>query len=60
MTEIEIWELAAQRCRYYLKHQGFSNWDGLGEYARGVTVACNNLEEEFLKRAGSKPKEENV
>jgi hypothetical protein len=42
----EALEQAAQRCRYYAKHQNFERdleTGELSEYAKGVEITCDNL-----------------
>jgi hypothetical protein len=34
-----------QAIRYYLKNQKFPCWDDMDEYQKGVTVACENIEQ---------------
>lgn len=48
----QAFERAAQRCRYYLKHQNYPTWDNASEYERGVMVACEALESIMLEEAG--------
>lgn len=45
----EAFEEAAQKCRYYLKHQNFSQEQN--DYDLGVTAACENLEKIMLEEA---------
>lgn len=47
----EAFEDAAQRCRYYLKHQNYPEWEDASEYEKGVMVACGNLEKIMLQEA---------
>ena len=45
-------ETAAKIIRYYLKHQNYpSAWERMGEYEKGVAVACENLERLMLEEA---------
>jgi hypothetical protein len=52
----EALEYAAQRCRYYIKHQDYpSRWEDKSEYQQGVQIACDNLAEIMLEEAGKYP-----
>lgn len=52
----EAMEYAAQRCRYYLKHQDYpSRWEDKSEYQQGVQIACDNLAAIMLEEAGKYP-----
>jgi hypothetical protein len=52
----EAMEYAAQRCRYYLKHQDHpSRWEDKSEYQQGVQIACDNLAAIMLEEAGKYP-----
>ena len=48
----DAFEDAAQRCRYYLKHQNYpTSWNDKDEFQRGVQIACENLEKIMLEES---------
>lgn len=52
----EALEQAAQRCRYYAKHQNFERdleTGELSEYANGVEITCDNLSGIFEDEAAA-------
>ena len=52
----EAYEDAAQRCRYYLKHQNFERDLDTGkqsDFADGTEIACSNLSDIFEEKAAA-------
>ncbi len=46
---------AAQRVRYYLKHQNLPPWDSMSETHKGISTACANLHD-IIRALPSMPK----
>jgi len=48
---------AAQKVRYYLKHQNYPAWEKASEFERGVMIACKNVEEIIAPHKPEPPKQ---